>query len=434
VELATLKQIDAAMGRNGYSDGVYEELLPYAVAWFPHLHALRERSLPELPSWPDAGRFERRQATGGSAQAPVAGGQGPAITHRSHPTGLRSSGDSSNAGIRALSLVAVREAIASGELTSEAAVNAAIEQADRFGSELNLFITYEPEAAREAARASDIRRARGEPLGPLHGVPITLKDGIDTAGLRTTNGSRIFADRVPAADAPVAALVKRAGAIVIGKTNMHEFGQGATSTNPHYGAVRNPWSVDRIPGGSSGGAAACVAMHVGHAALGTDGGGSARMPAHFCGVVGMLPTGGMVSQAGVSAGEAAPIARCVEDVALMYSVIAGDERAALVLPERLAGLRVGVSERYFWGDLDSDVEDVTRSALRATAAAGAKLVPLSFQTLDLVLPVRATAMADGYVAHQPYLQRFTVMMCVTTFSSVGTFWRKTTSRVSRRAV
>jgi len=234
----------------------------------------------------------------------------------------------SDTDMRALSLVQVRDAIAAGELTSESVTAACIEQAHRFDSEYALFITLTAEEALVEARRADAARASGKPLGPLHGVPITLKDNLDTAGVRTTAGAKVFHDRVPTTDATVVAKLKAAGAISLGKTNMHEMALGGTSTNPHYGAVRNPWDATRIPGGSSGGAAAAQSFQMGYAGLGTDSGGSVRMPASLCGLVGLKQTHGLVSLAGCvptgtwSTDHIGPITRSVPDAALMLSVVA----------------------------------------------------------------------------------------------------------------
>lgn len=323
--------------------------------------------------------------------------------------------------VRRLSLIQVRDAIAAGEVTAEQATRAAIEQAERFKDSHALFVTYTPERALAGATAADKRRAAGEPLGPLHGVPITIKDNIDVAGVRTTAGSRVLADRVPSQDAAVVAKLKAAGAIVtLGQTNLHEMAMGGTSTNVHYGAVRNPWDPERIPGGSSGGAAACVSLRIGHAALGTDAGGSVRGPACLCGLVGLKQTHGLVSLRGIVAAgnwtvdHIGPLTRNVADARLLLEVLQGHDpsdpesstRHAAPHPPLtdLQGLRVGVPETYFWEQLDGEVESVCRIAVGSMSDAGAEVVPLKLETIEhLEVARQATLAVDGLVFHEPYL-------------------------------
>jgi aspartyl-tRNA(Asn)/glutamyl-tRNA(Gln) amidotransferase subunit A len=322
--------------------------------------------------------------------------------------------------LRALTLSQVRDGIATGAWTSEDVTLAAIEQADRFDTEYKLFITRTSERAVEEAQAADRARQAGRPLGPLHGVPITVKDNIDTAGVLTTAGAKVFADRVPTTDATVVRQLKQAGAISLGKTNMHEMALGGTSTNPHYGAVRNPWAADRIPGGSSGGAAACQALQIGYAALGTDSGGSVRMPAALCGLVGLKQTHGLVSLSGCvptgtwSTDHIGPHTRTVRDAQLMLELMLGfdstdpDSVATAAMPTQplhdLTGVTVGVPERYFWEKLDPQVDRICRGRLAVMAEAGAKLIPVALQTIDLLLLARQAMLAELYVFHEPYLR------------------------------
>jgi aspartyl-tRNA(Asn)/glutamyl-tRNA(Gln) amidotransferase subunit A len=320
----------------------------------------------------------------------------------------------------ALSLVRVRDAIATGELSSEAVTLACVEQAQRFDTEYALFITLTPEAALAEARAADSARASGKLLGPLHGVPITLKDNLDTAGLRTTGGAKVFRDRVPTQDATVVTKLKAAGAISLGKTNMHEMALGGTSTNPHYGAVRNPWDASRIPGGSSGGAAAAQSLQIGYAGVGTDSGGSVRMPASLCGLVGLKQTHGLVSLAGCmptgtwSTDHIGPITRYVADAALMLSVMQGfdardpdssrQEAAPCGPLESLQGVTVGLPEHFFWEGLDPQVERICRGSLRLMEEFGARVVPVRLDTIDVLSIARPALMAEAFIYHEPYLR------------------------------
>jgi aspartyl-tRNA(Asn)/glutamyl-tRNA(Gln) amidotransferase subunit A len=322
--------------------------------------------------------------------------------------------------LRALTLIQVRDGIGAGNFTSEEVTLAAIAQADRFDAEYALFITRASERALLEAKAADQALQAGRSLGPLHGVPITIKDNIDTAGLLTTAGAKVFAQRVPETDATVVEKLNQVGAISLGKTNMHEMALGGTSTNPHYGAVRNPWAPDRIPGGSSGGAAACQSLNIGYAALGTDSGGSVRMPAALCGLVGLKQTHGLVSLSGCvptgtwSTDHIGPITHTVDDAQLMLELMLGFDAtdpdslshtapAFEPLPD-LTGVKVGVPERYFWEKLDPQVERICRGRVAVMAEAGAELITLTLSTIDLLLLARQASLAELYVFHEPYLR------------------------------
>ncbi|PYM16858.1 MAG: amidase [Candidatus Rokuibacteriota bacterium] len=209
---------------------------------------------------------------------------------------------------------------------------------DASAERLNAYCLVSPDTALTAAREAEIVVMKGEPLGLLHGVPVSVKDVIFTRALRTTGGSRLFAEMVPDQDAVAVARLRAAGAVVLGKTNTSEFGHKALTDNPLFGATRNPWNVELTPGGSSGGAAAAVAADLGPIALGTDGGGSIRIPAAFCGIVGFKPSYGRVPQSpgfpgweGLS--HTGPITRTVRDAALALDVLAGaDDRDRESLP------------------------------------------------------------------------------------------------------
>ncbi|HEY0584004.1 MAG TPA: amidase, partial [Chloroflexota bacterium] len=195
---------------------------------------------------------------------------------------------------------------------------------------LNTYIRVLADSARAAARQAEAEISQGTYRGPLHGIPVGIKDLFDVAGVPTTMGSKILADNVPTSDATVVSKLKQAGAIVLGKQNLHEFAFGITSENPHYGVVRNPWDTDRVPGGSSGGTAAAVAAGLCAAGLGSDTGASIRAPASFCGTVGLKPTYGRVGRGGVlplawSLDHPGPLARSVADCALMLQAIAGPD-------------------------------------------------------------------------------------------------------------
>ena len=204
-----------------------------------------------------------------------------------------------NAAIVRLTISELAPMIESKQISPVEVTEAALAQVDRLQPTLNSFITVLQEQAMAQAKDREREVMRGEYRGPLHGIPIGIKDNIATAGIRTTVGSKVLADNVPEEDAQVVSLCNQAGAITLGKENLEEFAAGSTSNNAHYGAVHNPWDLDRIPGGSSGGGGANVASCVTFASLGSDLGGSVRGPAHLCGVVGLKQTYGRVSQRGL---------------------------------------------------------------------------------------------------------------------------------------
>src|SRR6202166_634870 len=230
-----------------------------------------------------------------------------------------------------LSLAEASARIRARTVTPTQLTEACLARIQTYNPKLNAFITVLREQALAQARALEAEQRAGRFRSPLHGIPIALKDNIDTAGIRTTAASAVFDDRVPEHDAEVTRRLKDAGAILIGKANLHEFAMGETSATSYYGPVRNPWALDRNPGGSSGGSAAAVSAGLCFGALGTDTGGSIRTPASFCGVVGLKPTYGLVSIRGiiplsVSLDHCGPIVRTVEDAALVLNALAGYDK------------------------------------------------------------------------------------------------------------
>ena len=257
---------------------------------------------------------------------------------------------------------------------------ACLKRIEQYNSKLNAFITVIPEQALAAARDMEADQQRGKWRGPLHGVPIALKDNIDTAGVRTTGASELFRDRVPPEDAEVARRLKNAGAILLGKLNLHEFAYGGSSTTTAYGTMHNPWGLDHVTGGSSGGPGVAVAADLCYASIGTDTAGSVRMPAAHCGIVGLKPTYGRVSTRGVmtlswTLDHVGPMCKSVEDVALMMNLIAGyddldpttvdvptvDYMRALKLPT--SKLRLGVPRKLFYDNLDPEVAKAVDAAM-----------------------------------------------------------------------
>lgn len=247
--------------------------------------------------------------------------------------------------IYAMSATEMAAAIRSGRLSARELMQAHLERIEAFNPQLNAIVTLHADQALEAARAADEAQARGEPLGPLHGLPVVHKDLLATAGMRTTYGSRVYQHNVPKRSALIVERQQRAGAISIGKTNTPEFGAGAQTFNEVFGATRNPWDLSRTCGGSSGGSAVALAAGMAALADGTDMGGSLRCPANFCNVVGLRPSVGRVPQLPAldgwgSLSVSGPMARTVEDLALMLSVIAGpDARDPLAISDDPAVFR-----------------------------------------------------------------------------------------------
>jgi len=234
---------------------------------------------------------------------------------------------------------------------------------------LNSELALKQAAAAESALSAKTRRKSSRDLGPLHGIPISLKDNLYTAGLRTTGGSKFLRDFLPLEDAAVVTSLKNTGAVLIGKTNLHEFAYGVTSNNPHFGPARNPWDVNRIPGGSSGGSAAALAAGLCYGSIGTDTGGSVRIPASLCGVVGLKPGLGRVSTDGAiplstTLDFVGPMARTVADVALLFDAIASREKTKR-RPRAARGLhlRLGVPKHFFLDVVSPDIQQAFESSL-----------------------------------------------------------------------
>jgi aspartyl-tRNA(Asn)/glutamyl-tRNA(Gln) amidotransferase subunit A len=310
-----------------------------------------------------------------------------------------------------LTLTQAIDWIQRGEVSPVALAQAFIERIERLDGKVNSFITRMADQALERARQAEAEVQRGErldggALGRLHGIPLALKDLFETAGVRTTAGAKFFADYIPVADAAVVKKLYAAGAIVLGKTNLHEIALGLTTVNPHYGACHNPWDSSRVPGGSSGGSAAALAACFCLGALGTDTGGSIRVPAALCGVVGLKPTYGRVSLSGViplswNLDHAGPMARCVLDVAILLQVMAGYDRddpySVDVQPDDytaqiergVKGWRIALAEGAYFERTEPEVHNAVQQAAQVfeTLGANVETVPLP--------GVREAALANG---------------------------------------
>ena len=306
-------------------------------------------------------------------------------------------------------------------------VNVALGRLDRFDGTLRAFITRTAESARERAQQLDAELAAGRDRGALHGIPIAVKDLFLTRGVRTTCGSPLYENFVPEYSATVVNRLETAGAVLLGKLNMHELAYGITSANPHFGAVQNPWDTQRSPGGSSGGSGAAVASRIVYAAMGSDTGGSIRIPASFCGTVGLKPTYGRVSRYGVlplgyTLDHMGPLARSVRDAAILLNYTAGYDTndpssshhpVVDYVPDdgcSIRGLRLGFPANFFFEELDPEVESAVRGSLARAAALGAEVKAVWVPDMEainavarLILLSEASALYESRLAQR---QRF----------------------------
>ncbi len=288
-------------------------------------------------------------------------------------------------------------ALRSGALDSASYVEALLARAGEW-QDLNAFVGLDAARARAAALAADRRRRSGSPPGALDGLPIVIKDNVDVQGWVTTAGTPALRAYRPARSATVAARLLGAGALLLAKNTMHELAHGITSNNAAWGPVRNPYDRERIPGGSSGGTAAAIAARLAPAGLGTDTGGSVRIPAALCGIVGFRPTTGRYPGDGIvpisrTRDTAGPLARSVADLALLDAVLAGAAPVPLEHIE-LAGLRVGVPRRLYYETLDPELRRLTEAALAELARAGVVLVEGDIEGLDGVSARLAGTISD----------------------------------------
>lgn len=307
------------------------------------------------------------------------------------------------------------------ELSPVELTQACLQRIERLDGRINAFITVTGEQAIAAARQAEAEIAGGSHRGPLHGIPVGLKDIFGVANVRMTGGSKILAENVATEDSVATARLKAAGAVFLGKLNLHEFAFGATGVNPHYGPARNPWDAERITGGSSSGSGAAVAGGECPAALGTDTGGSIRIPASLCGIVGLKPTYGRVSKRGVlplswSLDHVGPMTRTVADAAIVLQAIAGyDEGDGSSVDEPvpdynaapnggLRGLRVGVPREFFFENVDPEVEKSVQSAIGVLGELGAIVTEVEVP-LIAEIPGALTAMMlpEALAYHQKWM-------------------------------
>jgi aspartyl-tRNA(Asn)/glutamyl-tRNA(Gln) amidotransferase subunit A len=299
-----------------------------------------------------------------------------------------------------LSLVQAGELIRQRKVSPVELTKAHLERIQRLDPQVNSYITVTAEEAMQSARQAEAALQRGEtqagePLGPLHGLPLAVKDLYETQGIRTTAGTKHFSDYIPAEDAVVVKQLKSAGAVVLGKHNMHEIALGLTTVNPHFGTCHNPWAGERIVGGSSGGSAAALAARLCLGALGSDTGGSIRVPAALCGIVGLKPTRGRVSLRGViplswNLDHAGPMARTVFDVAILLQVIAGYDAMdpyCINIPvddytrdihQGVRGWRIAIAGDDYFNRTQPEILEAVRQAARTFEALGAQVVETPF--------------------------------------------------------
>jgi aspartyl-tRNA(Asn)/glutamyl-tRNA(Gln) amidotransferase subunit A len=342
------------------------------------------------------------------------------------------------------------------EVSPVEVTHACLERIAQLNPKLNAFITVTAESALAEARTAEIEIARGEWRGPLHGVPVALKDLIDTAGTRTTAASAVFEQRVPTEDAEVVRRLRRAGAVIVGKNNLHEFAYGGSSLVSFFGDVHNPWNTEHIAGGSSGGSAAAVAGGLCYAAIGTDTAGSIREPAALCGCVGMKPTYGRVSARGViplswSLDHVGPLAATVGDAATVLQAIAGydlmDVCSADVpvsdyvsaLREGTKNLRIGVPQDHFYDDLDHEVWAAVQQALALieTLVADVREMQIGVTADRTVQAAESFAYHAENVARSPELYQPETLRRIRSGEKISAAeyirWRRELDRERRRA-
>ena len=315
------------------------------------------------------------------------------------------------------SILEISELLRKREVSPVELTKRCLAQIERLNGSLNAFITITADSALTQARQAEAEILKGGWRGPLHGIPLALKDLIDTAGVRTTAASAIFKDRVPQEDAEVVRRLKSAGAILLGKQNLHEFAYGGSSMISYYGEVRNPWNLACIAGGSSGGSAAAVAAGLCYGAVGTDTAGSVREPASQCGVVGLKPTYGRISTQGViplspSLDHVGPIARSVADVTAILQALAGYDgkdpySIDMPVPDYLAAIRngskparIGIPRKFFYEDLDPEVASAVERALEVLRGLG------NLAEIEVAVPTdRTLQTAESYAYHKEFVAR-----------------------------
>jgi len=359
----------------------------------------------------------------------VAGAAGtliPPIAVAANSAGVEGGAPSNNASLSRLTLSEASQLVHAKKISPVELTRACLARIEQLNPKLNAFITVTSDSALAEARAAEEEIHRGHWKSSLHGIPLALKDLLDTAAVRTTAASNLFKDRVPTKDAEVVRRLKAAGAVLLGKLNLQEFAYGGSSVISYFGPVRNPWEPDYCAGGSSAGSAAAVAAELCFGALGTDTGGSIRQPAGYCGIVGLKPTYGRVSTRGViplawSLDHVGPMARTVKDVTLMLQVIAGYDAGDtnstdLPVPDFVgsiadgtSSLRLGIPHAYFYEGLDPEIEaamGAALSVLKNLTASQHDIALLAAKDDPSVMDVYGTvSTAEAYAYHREYISK-----------------------------
>ncbi|MBI4640853.1 MAG: Asp-tRNA(Asn)/Glu-tRNA(Gln) amidotransferase subunit GatA [Candidatus Tectomicrobia bacterium] len=312
-----------------------------------------------------------------------------------------------------------------GEISPVELTKALLERIEALNGSLVAYITIVADEALAAAKSAEEAIRSGAYRGPLHGIPIALKEVFETKGIRTTAGAKILENHIPETNSTVAEQLSDAGAILLGKTNMHEFAAGFTGINEHFGTSRNPWDLERIAGGSSSGSGTAVAASLAIAAMGSDTGGSIRVPSSFCGLVGLKPTTGRVSSFGViplswTFDHAGPMTKKVEDAALMLNILAGSDPLdpttwntppplddyTTALTKEIRGLKVGVPTDYFFEEIDPEIDEAVRKAIRLLESFGAIVEEVPFPQARAAREIFMTIVtAEAYAYHRENLEK-----------------------------
>ena len=309
-----------------------------------------------------------------------------------------------------MTIAAAAQALRSRQVSSVELTQQCLDQIEELNPALNAFITVTGDSALAHAEQLDRELAQGTDRGPLHGIPIAHKDLMWTRGVRTTSGSKIFADFVPDRDAAVVKKLNEAGAVMVGKTGLHELAYGITSDNPHFGTIRNPRNPEHSPGGSSGGSGVAVATRMAFMATGTDTGGSIRVPASFCGVAGLKPTYGLIDRSGVqplglSLDHVGPMARTVGDLRLaMDAMLEPAQRKPA--PQSIPEIRVGLPENFYLETLMPEVKAAVHQAAQRAELAGARVIPVRVPDIEALNTTGLVILlSEAAAVHQSHHQR-----------------------------
>lgn len=309
-----------------------------------------------------------------------------------------------------MTIAEAAQALRSRRLSSVELTWQCLDQIAKLNPVLNAFITVTGDSAMVRARELDRELAQGIDRGPLHGIPIAHKDLMWTQGVRTTSGSKIFAEFVPDADASVVEKLAQAGAVMVGKVGLHELAYGITSDNPHFGTIRNPRNAEHSPGGSSGGSAVAVATEMAFIATGTDTGGSIRVPASFCGVAGLKPTYGLIDRTGVqplglSLDHVGPLARTVDDVRIALHAMSDGARRKPA-PASLREIRIGLPENFYFDSIMPEVKVAVQQAAHRADELGARVIPVQVPDVDALNRAGLVILlSEAAAVHQAHLGR-----------------------------